>query len=189
MTRRRRAHARGQTLIVFALAFALVLFALVCLVADTAFLFRWSSAAEAAAQLAAQSGADSIDPRYLYGAAPGCAANATPACDTAIVDINAQDRRGSLYAFQRACVEAGDRSASIPRAPDDPQSPEGTACASDGCRVHAVVTRRVALPVPLPGFPATVDVRGQFDAAPVVGARSPVTSCTGTTWVPTAPQP
>lgn len=186
MTRRRRGLS-GQTLIIFALAFALFLFALMCVVADTAFLFRWSSATQAAAQLAAQSGADAVDPRYLYS--PG---------QSAIVDINAQDRRGSLYAFQRACIGAGDRSATIPRSggdargagvktADDAQSPDGTACASDGCRVFAIVTRSVPLPIPLPGFPSSVDVRGQFYAAPVVGATSAETSCTGGAWVPAPP--
>lgn len=196
MTQRRRAQ-RGQTLIIFALAFALFLFALMCVVADTAFLFRWSSATQAAAQLAAQSGADAVDPRYLYS--PGqCAPNDAARCDSAIVDINAQDRSGSLYAFQRACIGAGDRSATIPRGggdarsagvktADDPQSPDGTACASDGCRVFAVVTRSVPLPIPLPGFPSSVDVRGQFYAAPVVGATSAETSCAGGTWVPAPP--
>jgi hypothetical protein len=187
--------ASGQTLIVFALAFALFLFALICFVADTSFLFRWSSATQAAAQLAAQSGADSVDPRYLYGGAAGCAPSAAvPApCVGAIVDINASDRQGSLYAFQRACVAAGDRSAGIARGgggvktADDPQTPDGTACASDGCRVFAVVTRAVALPVPVPGFPSTVAVRGQFYAAPVVGATSAQSSCTGGAWVPAPP--
>lgn len=185
--------ARGQTLVVFALAFALFLFALVCLVADTAFLFRWSSATQAAAQLAAQSGADAVDPRYLYGGTSGCTANSPAPCAGAIVDINASDRQGALYAFQRACVAAGDRSAGIDRSgggvktADDPQTPDGTACASDGCRVYAMVTRAVVLPVPVPGFPSTVDVRGQFYAAPVIGATSAQTSCAGTTWVPAAP--
>ncbi|HEX6539919.1 MAG TPA: hypothetical protein VF155_12150 [Candidatus Dormibacteraeota bacterium] len=187
MSRRRRRRARGQTLIVFALAFALLLFALVCLVADTAFLFRWSSATQAAAQLAAQSGADAVDPRYLYGAAPSCAPPGSASCHTAIVDINTQDRQGALFAFQRACIQAGDRSASIARSADDPQSPDGTACASDGCHVYAVVTRSVALPVPVPGFPATVNVRGQFYAAPVVGANAAATSCAGAAWVPAPP--
>lgn len=187
MTRSRLPRARGQTLIVFALAFALMLFALVCLVADTAFLFRWSSATQAAAQLAAQSGADSVDPRYLYRAASDCAAPGPAPCHGAIVDINAQDRQGALFAFQRACIEAGDRSASIVRSADDPQTPDGTACASDGCHVYAVVTRNVALPVPVPGFPTTVNVRGQFYAAPVVGARVASASCAGGAWIPAPP--
>lgn len=189
-----RRRARGQTLIVFALSFALFLFALVCLVADTAFLFRWSSATQAAAQLAAQSGADAVDPRYLYGASPSCAPPASRPCSTAIVDISAQDRQGTLYAFQRACIQAGDQSAQITqpgsgalRTANDPQSPDGTACVSDGCRVLAVVTRTVTLPIPIPGFATTVDVRGRFYAAPVVGGTQAQLSCTGTAWVPAPP--
>lgn len=193
MRRARRSRARGQTLIVFALSFALFLFALTCVVADTAFLFRWSGAVQAAAQLAAQSGADAVDPRYLYGGAQAC----TPASSCgAIVDISAQDRHGSLYAFQRSCIQSGDQTADVHRDPgppsaiktaDDPQTPQGTLCASDGCRVFAQVTRSVPLPVPLPGFPSTVNVRGQFYAAPLVGAASAEASCTGGVWVPSPP--
>ena len=195
MTRRRPSHAnvRGQTLVVFALAFALFLFALVCLVADTAFLFRWSSATQSAAQLAAQSGADSVDPQYLYSAA-GCTPPARSPCSASIVDVSQQDRRGALYAFQRACIQAGDQSAGITqtgssalKTADNPQSPDGTSCKSDGCRVFAVVTRAVALPIPIPGLPSTVDVRGQFYAAPVVGATQARVSCTGGAWVPSPP--
>ena len=188
-----RRHARGQTLIVFALSFALFLFALVCLVADTAFLFRWSSATQAAAQLAAQSGADAVDPRYLYSASTSCTP-AGPPCSAAIVDISAQDRQGTLYAFQRACIQAGDQSAQITqpgstalKTVNDPQAPDGTACLSDGCRVFAVVTRAVTLPIPIPGFATTVDVRGQFYAAPVVGETQAQVSCTGGAWVPAPP--
>ncbi|MBV8527848.1 MAG: hypothetical protein JOZ75_06000, partial [Candidatus Dormibacteraeota bacterium] len=171
----------------------LFLFALVCLVADTAFLFRCSSSTQSAAQLAAQSGADAVDPHYLYGASV-CTPPARSPCSAAIVDISSQDRQGALYSFQRACIQAGDQSAEItqPRGgalktADDPQNPDGTACASDGCRVVAVVTRTVTLPIPIPGFATTVNVRGQFYAAPVVGAAQAQLSCTGGAWVPAPP--
>lgn len=193
-TCRRRQRARGQTLIVFALSFALFLFALVCLVADTAFLFRWSSATQSAAQLAAQSGADAVDPHYLYSSTTSCTPPARAPCSAAIVDISAQDRQGNLYAFQRACIQAGDQSAEITlsgtgalKTANDPQSPDGTACSSDGCRVFAVVTRTVTLPIPIPGFANTVNVRGQFYAAPVVGGTTAQVSCTGDAWVPAPP--
>lgn len=196
MTRRTesaRVRQRGQTLMVFALGFALFLFSLVCLVADTAYLYVWSGRVQDAAQLSAQSGADSVDPRYLYaqtGSCPGAA------CATPIVDINPQDRQGALYAFQRSCIQAGDQSAQIPRDPanplvlktaNDPQVPEGTVCASDGCRVYAQVTRVVQLPIALPGFPGTVTVRGSGYAAPVVGTTVATTTCIGTAWVPAPP--
>jgi hypothetical protein len=184
---------RGQTLMVFALGFALFLFSLVCLVADTAYLYVWSGRVQDAAQLSAQSGADSVDPRYLYedtGSCPGAT------CAVPIVDINPQDRDGALYAFERSCIQAGDQSAQIPRDPanalvlktaDDPQVPEGTVCASDGCRVYAQVTRVVRLPIPLPGFPSTITVRGSGYAAPVVGTSVATSTCTGTAWVPAPP--
>jgi len=194
---RRTARQRGQTLIVFALGFALFLFSLTCLVADSAYLFVWSGRVESAAQLGAQSGADAVDPRYLYNATGACPA-ATPAvaCAVQIVDISTQDREGTLYAFQRACIEAADQSAQIPRdaanplalkTADDPQVPEGTLCASDGCRVYAEVARVVHLPIPLPGFPDTVTVRAAGYAAPVVGTNVATSTCTGIAWVPAPP--
>lgn len=180
---------RGQTLMVFTLGFALFLFAITCLVADTAFLFRWSGEVQAAAQLAAQSGADAVDPHFLYSQASPCASGGAAPCAASIVDVSPQDRHGSLFAFQRACIQSGDQSAGVRRGPDDPQTPDGTACASDGCTVFAIVTRSVALPIPLPGFPSSVDVRGESYAAPVVGATSAQTSCSGGAWVPARPAP
>jgi hypothetical protein len=191
---RPRGRQRGQTLVVFALGFALFLFSLTCLVADTAYLYVWSGRAQAAAQLGAQSGADSVDPRYLYED-PGSCATAGSVCIAQIVDISAQDRAGNLYAFQRACIQAADQSAQVPRSPngvalktaDDPQLPDGTWCASDGCRVYATVSRVVQLPIPFPGFPSSVTVRGTANAAPVVGTDIADSTCTGVAWVPSPP--
>jgi hypothetical protein len=169
---------------VFALGFSLFLFGLTCLVADSAYLYVWSGRVQAAAQLGAQSGADVVDPRFLYEQS------------VQIVDVNPQDMEGPLYAFQRACVQAGDQSAQVPRdagdplvlkTPDDAQAPDGTSCASDGCQVYAVVSRVVHLPIPLPGFPDTVTVRGTGYAAAVVGTNVATTTCTGVTWVPAPP--
>ena len=192
-----RARQRGQTLVVFALGFALFLFSLTCLVADSAYLYVWSARVQAAAQLGAQSGADAVDPRYLYSAGSPCTA-ATPAvaCPVQIVDISAQDRQGTLYAFQRSCIQTADQSGQIPRdgahplvlkTADDPQVPEGTLCASDGCRVYAEVSRVVQLPIPFPGFPGSITVRGTGYAAPVVGTNVATSTCTGTAWVPAPP--
>ena len=181
---------------IFALGFALFLFALVCLVADGAYLFRWSARAQAAAQLAAQSGADSVNPQYLYGAPAACANAAHASCTPTIVDISARDRTGRLFAFQRACIQSGDQSAAVPRhppgdlapkTPDDPQTPDGTDCRSDGCRVWAAVTRMVDLPIAFPGFPARMAVRGEAFAAPVVGGTQPESACSGLRWVPEPP--
>jgi len=182
---------------IFALGFGLFLFGLVCVVADTAALYRWSQRVDAAAQLAAQSGADAVDPRYLYGVTQPCPApREAERCAVPLVDVAAQDRRGNLYAFERACIQAGDQSAQVPRsgsadltpkAVDDPQTPEGTRCDTDGCRVFAMVTRSVELPIPLPGFPTRVAVRGKQFAAPVVGSSAATSSCAGTAWVPATP--
>ncbi len=182
---------------IFALGFALFLFSLTCLVADTAYLYVWSGRVQSAAQLGAQSGADSVDPRYLYAQERSCPApGSADACSAPIVDISAQDRQGALYAFERACIQTGDQSAQVPRdsanpstlkTADDPQTPDGTSCASDGCRVYALVSRVVQLPIPLPGFPDTVTVRATAYAAPVVGTNVAGSVCTGTTWVPQPP--
>jgi hypothetical protein len=184
---------RGQTLIVFALGFALFLFSLTCLVADSAYLYVWSGRVQDAAQLGAQSGADSVNPSYLYGVYGPCPG---AMCTPPIVDITAQDRDGALYAFQRSCIQTADQSAQIPRDPgdpsvlktvNDPQVPEGALCASDGCHVYAEVSRVVQLPVPLPGFPSTVTVRGVAYAAAVVGTNVATSTCTGVAWVPAPP--
>jgi hypothetical protein len=198
MLHSRRHLQRGQILIVFALGFALFLFSLTCLVADSAFLFVWSGRVQSAAQLGAQSGADAVDPRYLYDPSGACPPGTAPGvvCAVRIVDISPQDREGALYAFQRACIEAADQSAQIPRDPaqplvlktaDDPQVPEGSGCASDGCRVYAEVVRVVHLPIPFPDFPDTITVRGAAYAAPVVGTSVATSTCTGVAWVPAAP--
>jgi hypothetical protein len=193
----RRPRQRGQTLVVFALGFALFLFSLTCLVADSAYLYVWSGRVQDAAQLGAQSGADSVDPRYLYGITGPCPAAMTGVtCPVPIVDVSAQDRQGSLYAFQRSCIEAADQSAQVPRDPADPlvlktaddsQEPEGTSCASDGCHVYAEVSRVVQLPIPIPGFPDSVTMRGTAYAAPVVGTDVATSTCTGIAWVPAPP--
>jgi hypothetical protein len=196
-SRVRRPRQRGQTLVVFALGFALFLFSLTCLVADSAYLYVWSGRVQDAAQLGAQSGADSVDPRYLYGVTGPCPGAVTGVtCTVPIVDVSAQDRQGALYAFQRSCIEAADQSAQVPRDPadplvlktaDDPQVPEGTLCASDGCHVYAEVSRVVQLPIPLPGFPDSVTVRSTAYAAPVVGTDVATSTCTGIAWVPAPP--
>jgi hypothetical protein len=197
--RRRVAHARqcGQTLIVFALGFALFLFSLTCLVADSAYLYVWSGRVQTAAQLGAQSGADAVDPRYLYGVNGPCpTGGAGSVCAVQIVDISPRDRQGALFAFQRSCIEAADQSAQIPRdaanplmlkTANDPQMPDGASCASDGCRVYADVSRVVHLPIPLPGFPDTITLRGSAYAAPVVGTDVASSTCTGAAWVPAPP--
>jgi hypothetical protein len=183
-------------LVIFALAFALFLFGLICLVTDTAALYSWSQRVDAAAQLAAESGADAVDPRYLYGGSEACPAPLQDRrCAVPLVDTAVQDRRGDRYAFERACIQAGDQSAQVPRSAsdrtpktvDDSQSPEGTMCNTDGCRVFAVVTRSVDLPIPIPGFPTRIPVRGQRYAAPVVGSTSALSACTGSAWVPATP--
>ena len=177
---------RGQSLVFVALAFALFLFGVICLVADGAVLFRWSARAQAAAQVAAESGADSVSPGFLYGITQPCVAP-VGRCPLPIVDIAAADRRNGRYAFERACIEGGDQSAQIPLTPDERQTPDGTSCHTDGCHVVAVVTRQVSLPIALPGFPASVPVRGEFRAAPVVGGTLPATACSGGAWVPSPP--
>ena len=188
-SRQPRRRQRGQTLIVFALGFALFLFSLICLVADTAYLYVWSGRVQSAAQLGAQSGADSVDPRFLYQDSTSCgAAGSAPACAIPIVDISAQDREGTLYAFERACIQTADQSAQIPgKTADDTQTPDRTRCASDGCRVYAEVSRVVELPIPIPGFPSSVTVRGIGHAAPVVGTTVATSTCTGVAWVPAPP--
>ena len=160
-----------------ALAFALFLFGVVVLVADSAYLYVWSARVQAAAQTAAQAGANADDPRYLYGQSDH------------LVDL---DVSGGLMAFERACVEVGDEfgragSGGVPMTADLPQPHgNGVRCVSDGCSVYASVEKTVAMPLPL--FGDTVVVRGVYYAAPVVGASTAAgASCVHGAWVSAAP--
>ena len=102
---------------------------------NSAYLYVWSGRVQTAAQLGAQSGADAVDPRYLYNVTVPCtAAAAGAACPVQIVDVSPRDREGALYAFERSCIEAADQSAQMPRdqanplvlkTANDPQVPGG----------------------------------------------------------------
>jgi hypothetical protein len=149
-------------IMMLALSFALFLFALVALVADSAYLYVWSARVQAAAQNAAQAGANSVDPQYLYGRSGH------------LVDLAAS---GGLMAFERGCVQIGDESAQLtdgmgaPETADgDQQKGNGVRCVSDGCAVFASVEKTVHMPLAL--FGDSVVVRGVYYAAPVVGATS-----------------
>ena len=165
-------------IMMMALAFALFLFSLVVLVADSAYLYVWSARVQAAAQTAAQAGANAIDPRYLYGQSDH------------LVDLSSS---GALMAFERGCVQVGDESAElttsagVAQTADDPQPRgDGVRCVSDGCAVYASVEKTVQLPLPL--FGDTVVVRGVYYAAPVVGAATAAPArCTPTAWVSAEP--
>lgn len=169
---------RGQMIMMLALAFALFLFGLIALVADSAYLFVWSSRVQAAAQNAAQAGANSVDPQYLYGVS------------SHLVDLTAN---GGLMNFERGCVEVGDASAQLTggggaaETADSPQpAGNGVRCVSDGCAVYASVEKTVHLPVPLLGD--TVVVRGTYYAAPVVGATSAAPRhCSPGAWISADP--
>jgi hypothetical protein len=165
-------------LMMLALAFSLFLFALVALVADAAYLYVWSARVQAAAQNAAQSGANSVDPQYLYGRS------------NHLVDLRAS---GALMTFERGCVQVGDQSAQLTASSgatetaDDPQpTGNGVRCVSDGCAVYASVEKTVHMPLPL--FGDTVVVRGAYYAAPVVGATAAVQArCARGAWVSVDP--
>jgi hypothetical protein len=161
-------------IMMMALAFALFLFGIVALVADGAYLYVWSSRVQAAAQNAAQGGANSVDPQYLYGRS------------SHLIDLGAS---AGLMAFERGCVQIGDESAQL-TAPDgatltaDAPQPvgNGVRCVSDGCAVYASVEKTVHLPVGL--FGDSVVVRGVFYAAPVVGATTAAPGhCTRGAWL------
>lgn len=178
MTAAYRRGQRGQMIMMMALAFALFLFGLVALVADAAEMFAWSSRVQATAQNAAQAGANSVDPQYLYGQSDH------------LVNLGAS---GGLMAFERGCVQVGDESAQLtspggaPETADTAQAAgNGVRCVSDGCQVFALVEKTLHLPLPL--FGDSVVVRGVYYAAPVVGATSAAsTACTHRAWVSVAP--
>ena len=165
-------------IMMMALAFALFLFGIVVLVADSAYLYVWSARVQAAAQTAAQAGANSVDPHYLYGES------------SHLVNLGGS---GGLMAFERGCVQVGDESAALGddtgtiKSADDPQPKgNGVRCVSDGCAVYASVEKTVHLPLPL--FGDTVVVRGAYYAAPVVGAQvATAAHCVRSAWVSADP--
>ncbi len=165
-------------IVMLALAFALFLFAVVALVGDAAYLYVWSARVQAAAQNAAQAGANSVDPRFLYGQS------------VHLVDLGTA---GGLMAFERGCVQIGDQSAQLTlpggagQTANDPQpTGNGVRCVSNGCAVYASVEKTVHLPLPL--FSDTAVVRGVSYAAPVVGASTAAPSnCAAGAWVTVNP--
>lgn len=165
-------------IMMLALAFALFLFGMVAMVADAAYLYVWSARVQAAAQNAAQAGANSVDPGYLYGHSGH------------LVDLGAG---AGLMAFERGCVQVGDQSAELTlpggsaQTANDPQpAGNGVRCVSNGCAVYSSVEKTVRLPLPL--FGDTVVVRGVYYAAPVVGASTAAPSrCTAGAWVSAPP--
>jgi hypothetical protein len=165
-------------IMMLALSFALFLFGLVALVADSAYLFVWSARVQAAAQNAAEAGANSVDPQYLYGQSGH------------LVDLAAA---GGLMVFERGCVEVGDESAQLTAAGGAAQTADGAQpagngvrCVSDGCAVYASIEKTVLLPLPL--FGQSVVVRSVAYAAPVVGATAAVqASCVRGAWISADP--
>jgi hypothetical protein len=165
-------------IMMLALSFALFLFGLVALVADSAYLYVWSARVQAAAQNAAEAGANSVDPQYLYGQ------------NGHLVDLASA---GALMVFERGCVEVGDESAQLTAAGGAAQTADaaqpagnGVRCVSDGCAVYASIEKTVPLPLPL--FGQSVVVRGVAYAAPVVGATTAVQgNCVSGAWISADP--
>ena len=145
----------------FALGFALFLFSLTCLVADP----RISTCGRGAsrpprswARNPAPIGRSAV-PVQRDGSCPhGARARARCRSSTSARRIaRARCTRSSARASRPAISRRRSRvdAAHPTRAEDadDPQVPDGTLCASDGCHVYAEVSRVVQLPIPLPGFP------------------------------------
>jgi hypothetical protein len=160
-------------IMMMALAFALFLFGVIALVVDAAYLYVWSARVQSAAQVAAQAGANSVDPQYLYGDSDH------------LVNLGPD---GGLMAFERGCVQVGDESAQLTDGggvgltADSPQpAAGGVRCVSNGCSVYASVEKTVHLPFAFGGDSATV--RGVYYAAPVVGAETASPGlCTAGAW-------
>lgn len=163
---RQRRRESGQIIVMFALGMALFMFSLFVAVVDLDYLFTWSARVQAAAQAAAQTGANSVNPAYLYtGQLPmvcaGICVSNYPTVD-----------------YHVACVHNGNVSADISPATAQYTVPgtEGTACTvgpnpDAACEVSATVVKKVQFPLTVLGFGA--EVRGSFVAAPVIGANAP----------------
>lgn len=157
MTVLRRRAARGQIIVIFALAMALFLFGLICLVVDSAYLFTYSARAQAAAQVAAQAGANTIDSVTIYSS-------------TGVIHIDHKQYQQACTRAARQFVGAGNGvSVNVLCGTDPPNTPPTDDPTKD------TVAARVEVTVPLPVglFGTRFTVRGYAEAAPVVGSTCP----------------
>lgn len=130
----------------FALAMALFLMGLAALVIDISFLYARSTKAQAVAQVAAQSGANEVDPNSLYN----------------------PDSTG----IKLSSTAASDCNTLVQTLLNKPY--DNASCRVTGSKhnvMHVYVTWKVTLPLSLFAIDATV--RGCFDAAPVRGSNTP----------------
>lgn len=143
-----RTSGSAQVIITFALIFALLLFWLLCAVVDLDTDFEASTLAQAAAQTAVTSGANDINPSYLFSGQP-----------SQVLDPSAT----------AVCEQAGNYSLQIP-ASHPPH--EGTSCSQGTCTVAAVTAIVVHYPLPLPLLSPTAVVEGEFQAGVASGTAT-----------------
>lgn len=162
--RSRGAHAsqRGQILVMFALMFGTFLLSLFAMVVDVAVIYVDSTRAQSAAEVAAQTGAQDINPKGIfYSQAPVLAADYATVCEA-----SAQDSAVVTSGVHAVCGAVGSLAVQSLGCPN----PFGASVVNT---VEACVTITVPLPIQL--FLPKVTVRGSFEAAPVAGTTVPVT--------------
>lgn len=175
-----RRQSLGQVIVVFAISMALFMMGMIALVINLNAEFKFSAASQAAAQIAAQAGANDLDPRFLYGAAGVKPINLNAAGSTVLPSSGypCPDSGGCTPDYQVACADAGDVAMGFPLPSGYGQYanrsvPNYVYCSTNaaGTCVTAEVHTTVRLPLLLWG--ASVVVKGTFSAAPVSGAETP----------------
>lgn len=153
-----RRRARGQVLITFALFFLLFLFWMFCAVVDIDFVFTEATFAQAAAQDAATTGANTINPQFLYS--PQVGGGGVPPLSSS-----------GPYNSVQSCQNAGTYDFGV--------LPGGTNCTvlPGGCSITADTSLWVRLPLPLPLMGRYVLVKGHFDGRVVIGVDSATSTC------------
>ncbi len=166
--RKKKLHGqRAQTLIAFALAFALFLMALFIVVVDLAANFVYYTRAQSAAEIGSQAGANDINPSSIF-------TSAQPQIDT---------RTYQGYCTKYAMQEAlSNRAVTVAAACTLAKGGPPPGCSANptpipgyllNYTVEACVTITFPLPIPLPPFASKATVHALFDAVAVPGTTVP----------------
>jgi uncharacterized membrane protein len=173
VTPRRQRRARGQILVAMTLCMGLFLMSLFMLVSDGAELYATSTRIQAAAQSAAQSAANDIDPSSLYF--PGSSsASSSSFCDPYSTSCTPQDRQPQLRTNWKMTCENHARSSASGLGQFVSSTPNCEQVAgSNGLpwTIHVVIRKRVSVPIAI--IVGSVTVEAVANAVPVRGASTP----------------
>ncbi|MGI8493635.1 MAG: hypothetical protein ACR2NJ_12965 [Acidimicrobiales bacterium] len=137
-------------MVIFALILSLSLFGLFVMVIDLSVLYSGKTRVQAAAQIGAQAGADTVSSTSLYRCSGPQLAGGSGSCSGAV--LGASSASMCEQTIQRALTAL-------------PANGGGQHCSATGSTVHASITRQVRMPLGL--FGTSFQVSGDFDAAAV----------------------